>query len=640
MSRILNLHSAEKSINTLIEQEVTNYDSVYDYKKEGNLYFTKKKTSDKWIKATGKVLDAIKSKVFNSPDTTKGETTKTGEPFKTKEEGDRFRTWMNKYYKSFSKRINLDVSGSHTNSYIRKAYNSKLKSGKTFGEYYQEKNSNREVSKGNPLNKRKSTIPNLFVSDTINSNFLQKINFKKLESSSGKIDHLISNPGTKECAQFINDFSDKFDSVGNAWLSYRNDSILGPTIFSKFKQLDDTQIKTAISLWQELDENGGGKEGGNVTGGKVKSFVKGLVNGGESSPTDLQIDDIIGLYYDGSSHHEEAFYHGGVAWFVDGKPGKTISNGDGWGMNTHLGIVGAIQDGIPLIFHNVSGNVISQPVSELSPTICWIKRSGTTTKQVKVSKKNLSEYNDINEQRPDHLMPGQPETNPNSVVFKVKEETKQKIKSVNEKYNCVNEDFRVPLDTLIEEGYDTDILKLSLGIIGRESTFASGLRYNTISPIKIIGAYLGADTSVGPAQMKTETAEELGLDLSYILTNVGALSGVYQYLHKSIKKARTEGYGETPSSIGDIGTGNAMYDISIASYNIGRTSITKWCDSKDTNRNLKNLKDKCNGQVDGKGEEVKNYIPNFKSERWDGVKTSTHGYIKEVAERFKGIKCI
>ena len=38
----------------------------YEYKKEGDTYYVKKKRSTKWIKTSGKVSDAIKTKIFNS----------------------------------------------------------------------------------------------------------------------------------------------------------------------------------------------------------------------------------------------------------------------------------------------------------------------------------------------------------------------------------------------------------------------------------------------------------------------------------------------------------------------------------------------------------------------------------------------
>lgn len=43
-------------------------------------------------------------------------------PFKTDEEGNKFRAWVNKTYPDWAKKNNLDVSGGKDNSYIRKAY--------------------------------------------------------------------------------------------------------------------------------------------------------------------------------------------------------------------------------------------------------------------------------------------------------------------------------------------------------------------------------------------------------------------------------------------------------------------------------------------------------------------------------------
>ena len=62
---ILSKH-VSKGYKSLMEQEeiiVTDHDKNWDYKKVGDEYFTKKKTSDKWIKPTGSALEAIKSKV-------------------------------------------------------------------------------------------------------------------------------------------------------------------------------------------------------------------------------------------------------------------------------------------------------------------------------------------------------------------------------------------------------------------------------------------------------------------------------------------------------------------------------------------------------------------------------------------------
>jgi hypothetical protein len=67
---LLNLHINE-GYKTIMEQSEeilnTTHDKVWDYKKVGDEYYTKRKTSDKWIKTTGTALNAIKTKVKFEP---------------------------------------------------------------------------------------------------------------------------------------------------------------------------------------------------------------------------------------------------------------------------------------------------------------------------------------------------------------------------------------------------------------------------------------------------------------------------------------------------------------------------------------------------------------------------------------------
>ena len=47
---------------------------------------------------------------------------KSNVPFKNRQEGDKFRTWVNKQYPDYAKEIDLDVSGPHNNAFIAKAW--------------------------------------------------------------------------------------------------------------------------------------------------------------------------------------------------------------------------------------------------------------------------------------------------------------------------------------------------------------------------------------------------------------------------------------------------------------------------------------------------------------------------------------
>lgn len=137
-NRILNLHKSSTKRQYLPEQEkilqnekiVTNHDRTYDYKKSGEEYFYKLKNAKDWTKASGKGLEAIKTKVYGTGDSSKSGSnlgkSKVAFPFTDKVAGDKFRAWMNKNYPKASKIIDLDKSGPFNNSYIKNAWNTSL----------------------------------------------------------------------------------------------------------------------------------------------------------------------------------------------------------------------------------------------------------------------------------------------------------------------------------------------------------------------------------------------------------------------------------------------------------------------------------------------------------------------------------
>lgn len=501
------------------------------------------------------------------------------------------------------------------------------------------------------------------VNKDTNRKFVNILNDKKLNPSDSVA---IFPAGQEKCAQFVNDFADGIPegNLGNAWIAHDNSSI-GPLVYSSFHNLKPEDIKTAINYWLQLNKKGGGVEGGGLNG-DIATFVKKLVP--KSASVSLKLGDVVGLVYPTSKHYEEAFYEAGKIYFKKGsdgkmKPGKNISAGTGWGMNTHLGIVGAIKDGTPIIFHNIGGQVWADPANNMHGgcKVAWVRRRGSNPiafNQLKSTDSGLTEEkkNDLNEQK------------------------------TNVKYSCVPKEFRAALSNLISKGYNKTFLKVALGVIGRESSYASGLRYNITSPLKSLASKLGADTSIGPAQMKQSTADDLKLKKD-ITTIEGALIAVYTYLIRSYKIAKQNGYDTNkPTSNFKEGTGNAALDITIASYNMGIGRIKKYCErglSKPNinNRNTKeywvslmkkNPKNKNfyqqqidrieDSQFSGKmqnvlgkitsGEKttkvgcdnknnvwVKNYLPNFSTKRWDGVNINTHGYVKEVADKYKSFGC-
>jgi hypothetical protein len=281
------------------------------------------------------------------------------------------------------------------------------------------------------------------IMDDANPKFTQKLNPKKLSTTSSVA---IFGAGQQECAQFVNDFADNIDNVGNAWLAHNNRS-LGSLVYTAFENLSPSTTQKIINLWKKIDSKGGGEKNGPYKS-EVKSLVSQLV--GSFGTPKLKLGDVVGIFYPPSSWHEYAFYESGKPYFVDQngsglkktnrkvscsttenpelcsydvlvtqasindncddiniklkedgqtgkntkaalalcktstkKAGNTISGGDAWGMNTHVGIVGAVKDGVPLIFHNIHGQVYSDPANRLEGggKIAWVRRpSGVLAK--------------------------------------------------------------------------------------------------------------------------------------------------------------------------------------------------------------------------------------------------------------------
>lgn len=238
----------------------------------------------------------------------------------------------------------------------------------------------------------------------------------------------------------------------------------------------------------------------------------------------------------------------------------------------------------------------------------------------------------------------------------------QKMTDILKKYPCVPSEYRIPLDRLIQKKYNKTLLKAALGVIGRESSYGSGLRFEITNPLKRLGSFLGYDTSVGPGQMKQSTADDLKIKED-INTVSGALTAVYKYLETAYNSAVKAGYSSNlPSSnTPKSDSWSGALDIAIASYNVGLGKIKKYCKTSDPNlkRDCKlagqvvseqydmlfwsenqKLKEKENApKVKVFNEPVPNYLPNFPTKRWDGVSITTHGYVKEVTSRMKKFNC-
>jgi len=362
MKKNIRLNETEliKLINVILEDSTekifTDIDKVYDYKIQNNTWFAKHKTGTEWMDISDypKAIELLNKKTGNNvvpiiPPKPTPDPTPVPKP---KPEDENRLTPQQKLMKAkacgFNSWIDYKSSG--------------FKCGK------------KPVPK--PIDK----------SDTIVSKTTNPIFLKKIVSRSNAISTSKSTPiftaGQPECAKFVHDFDTKLSGVGNAWTAHNNDQ-LGSRIFTVFQGIQSDKVKKIIDLWVKMDKSGGAKA---EFIDDAKNLVRTLIT---KSPPKLQLNDVVGLYYPPSDNHAKAFYQGGKndiqgnRSYIEKKGGKyvagnTIKSGNAWGMNTHVGIVGAIKDGVPIIFHNIHGQVYSDPYTNLTDgiKIVWVRRPG------------------------------------------------------------------------------------------------------------------------------------------------------------------------------------------------------------------------------------------------------------------------
>jgi hypothetical protein len=325
-SRILEMHISATRKNYINEQNekiVTNYDRKYDYKSSDGKFFYKLKNTENWIEAKGTGLESIKLDVFK----VKGDT-------------------------------------------IPK-----------------EKTNTKEIPKQTPNN--------VLVSDSLID---RHINFDPTKETTP---FKCSEDG---CAQWV---SNQLDDLGiprqgHAWHSHnKNQKNL---TFTPFMKLNPNIQDNMAKLFTKINSNPIEKS----QEGDVKSLISQLTPDQTSLKNMLSVNDIVGLYWDGSNNFTKAFFEGatgisdmgkgsketdgpyfikkdGTPWNptdlgknIQFMPGKSLKNGSGFGMNTHLGYVGAIVNGEPIIFHNVHQTVHATPLSKMGKTkIFWVAKTGT-----------------------------------------------------------------------------------------------------------------------------------------------------------------------------------------------------------------------------------------------------------------------
>jgi len=301
----------------------------WKYKKEGDKYFATKKGSDSWIETSGGARNAIKSKVFKDVVTDKEEDEdKKNRKNRKNRKDDKDEKIVKRDEKIVSnkkpgKTISRgDAWGMNTHVGIVGA----IKNGTPIifhnihGDVFADPKGSIHGGGKVVWVRRSSDDDGTPIGDGVKiyskASFsyytLVLSNIKKISSSKSV---LMFNIPEEQCAKFVNDFENSSrtsNGVGDAWLAHNNRS-LGSLSYTAFEGLSSSDSNSIINLWQKIHNNGGGKKNGTYKS-ESKSLISKIAS--KSSPPNLQLGDIVGIYYPPSSYHEMAFYNGGKVYFT------------------------------------------------------------------------------------------------------------------------------------------------------------------------------------------------------------------------------------------------------------------------------------------------------------------------------------
>lgn len=198
---------------------------------------------------------------------------------------------------------------------------------------------------------------------------------------------------------------------GNAWHEHWHDEVVDSAFFGGGIT---GNINTITNLFNKVNR----KPESEAFNPSVKSLVSKMIPS-KSKFKNIELGSVVGLYWPSSSKFTQAFYEGatgsrklgkkfdagdpagepGFFETTDGRPWDPsmagdknikfrptdkLKSGKGFGMNTHLGFIGAYANGEPVVFHNigpgtgeVKGRVYATPLKALSKSrmmILWHKK--------------------------------------------------------------------------------------------------------------------------------------------------------------------------------------------------------------------------------------------------------------------------
>jgi hypothetical protein len=295
-------------------------------------------------------------------------------PFANNFEGDMFRKFVNDNYPKVAKYFDLDPKGKFSNSYnnyhITTAWNYKV-GDKTLGQLYSEPKTKLKKDffnfefPSNEKDKKSNCVG-------IDSMFCDRINPKQ-DSFLGNVEAIGCSKWASNC---LSTYNDKLQR-DHAWFLYKKQS--RKKKYNLYDSIPKDKYENILKTFK-LDQNKCNQIGkidhADNQYPKIGQAVMQLMpSNSDYDINNLKLGDIVGLYLKSSSNKSNVFCQ------VMAKNGITkeykLNSFNEKTINTHVGYVGAIKDGIPIIFHNIDGKLIATPANKATSTngtqmIVWV----------------------------------------------------------------------------------------------------------------------------------------------------------------------------------------------------------------------------------------------------------------------------
>jgi hypothetical protein len=191
----------------------------------------------------------------------------------------------------------------------------------------------------------------------------------------------------------LREYDDKFAS-NNAWNVFDNVKGQGQVKYNAYADGSVnwnniySQLKKSKNSKKDCDEHKKIDDADKKLTTIPKIVTNSIPQSSKINISSLELGDVVGLYHKDSANKGMAFCETAIKKNLDdnGNIEKTPFT-----FNSHVGFVGAIKDGVPIVIHNVHGHHIATPATQMlnkndEDMIVWVVSDNEVKSAVKNNK--------------------------------------------------------------------------------------------------------------------------------------------------------------------------------------------------------------------------------------------------------------